>query len=129
MPPSNQFIKIIMLTETCISKIYVSGSNTLGQTGHPLSEKQFFSPQPCHFGVPILQVACGYYHTLLLLEGGWVYQAGDKQPYPYAVNAKEIINVAAGGYLTLTNLGGTAWPSRRTETLWFGAKMMMGSWG
>jgi alpha-tubulin suppressor-like RCC1 family protein len=52
--------------------VYLLGSNQNGQLGLP-ERGLLESPRLCNFGVNIISVACGNFHSLLLVEGGVIY--------------------------------------------------------
>jgi hypothetical protein len=101
---------------TSCGTVFACGKNDYGQLGLESSDNvKFFScTQPCPEGDSMLQVCCGYYHSLLLSQSGAVYGfgrndygqlgMGHTQPRMYGVTPnlylrdKNVLSLAAGCY-------------------------------
>lgn len=70
------YYHILMLTED--GKVYVMGANDYGQLG--LGTRGTSSPQPVYMqsiqGIPVLQIACGAYHSFILTFSGSIFAFG-----------------------------------------------------
>ncbi len=72
---SSGYYHFLMLTED--GRVYVMGSNNHGQLG---LGNRLSSPQPVYLvslqGIPVGQIACGAYHTLILTVSGNIFAFG-----------------------------------------------------
>lgn len=70
------YYHIVMLTED--GKVYVMGANDYGQLG--IGTVGTPSPEPVYLqsiqGIPVLQIACGAFHSLVLTVSGNIFAFG-----------------------------------------------------
>jgi E3 ubiquitin-protein ligase HERC4 len=75
---SSGYYHFLMLTED--GKVYVMGLNNHGQLG---LGTRVSSPQPIYLislqGIPVAQIACGAYHTLILTVSGNIFAFGKNE--------------------------------------------------
>jgi len=84
------YYHILMLTED--GKVYVMGENDYGQLG--VGNIGMSSPEPTYLqsiqGIPVLQIACGAFHSLVLSVSGSIFAFGRNEYVLYILLSTRI---------------------------------------
>ena len=105
------------------NEVYGCGSNQFGQLGNNTeTESNTLVPMELSGKIPVgkkvINIACGVYHTIVLLDDGTVYGCGDNTVgqlgngnntqqttlVPMILTGKKVINIACGVYHTIVLL-------------------------